>query len=258
MSEFFEIPHFRFEYLTVDTLHTFDLGCSAVANGHAIACLLRSGAFGESGTSGTVLGLKKSLGVFNSKLKKYYRSIPTSELAKTSKIGRLTLKNLNLGKSLNSYAVLHAKGAECRHLVPFVAKLVRRHRHVLEEKGFRGRALHNAFKALQRFYGQLQAQPRDMGEAGSRELTETTLRFMRSCKRARMHLIPKFHMAYHCARQSQASGNPSYYSCFEDESYNRDIGRIIASCHRELFAARVLSKTWLLERQRDSEGMFEQ
>ena len=117
--------------------------------------------------------------------------------------------------------------------------------------------MHKAYKALRKFYALLRDQPRDIGEAGSRELTETTLRFMRSCKRARMHLIPKFHMAYHCARQSQASGNPSYYTCFEDESYNRDIGRIVASCHCESFAARVLFKTWLLERQRDAEGGFE-
>jgi hypothetical protein len=49
--------------------------------------------------------------------------------------------------------------------------------------------------------------------------------------------------------------NPSYHSCWLDESDNKRIMRIAASCHRRVFETRVLS-SWALVQQGGSRQRF--
>ena len=50
-----------------------------------------------------------------------------------------------------------------------------------------------------------------------------------------------------CCASHRSGENPSYHSCWLNESDNRKIARIAASCHRRVFEARVLSSWQLLQ-----------
>ena len=136
--------------------------------------------------------------------------------------------------------------AECRHLLGFVQSLVDKHCAELEVAGWKGNELVKAVGHLEKMYTMLEAFPHAMDKAQSRALSRAARKCLKSAQKAEVHMIPKCHMALHCASQ-RCAGNPAFFSTYTDESFNRDVKRIVQSLHKADFSMRLLSKIWLLE-----------
>ena len=246
-SPLFAAPFFKYSMLTVDVLHCFDLGVCQCLHGHLLKQLLLCGALGNS--EHTVVGFKAGLKRHNRLLRNHYRSLSSEQLRQTTKVQRVTLKMLGLGKSLARTAILHVKGHEGRCLTPFMDRLARQHQGMLPQ----GPHLAKSCQRLTQFYNMLGAFGWTLTQDESTRLTTTVLRMCKSAQRAGVHLTPKWHQAVHVAAQSGAAGNPAFYSAYEDESMNKSLRDIIKACAWKDCAGRLLSRFRLRESFRAEE-----
>jgi hypothetical protein len=162
-----------------------------------------------------------------------------------SSIDHLTLGMLGIGKKLSATANLKAKGAETRHLLPFVIELIEKPANVAGVQ--HGSELLRACKSLQRVYDIIRDNPREMGENALQELHDACMDVGEQCERALVPMTPEFHLLKHMEEMGQLAGNAKFHSTYEDEAFNRDIVRIIQSTHTADFLKRLLAKCDLLE-----------
>jgi len=251
ISELFAIPFFRFEYLTIDILHTLDLGVTQRVAGTALQRLLacKRALHNEATKHGFQTGLRH----FNVQLRQYYNRANRERRLEgrsgsLTQIQMLTMRMLGFHKSLSATKCdLKCKGAEMRHAFPFAADLVEKNKHHLKH----GVALAKACKELLQCYKLWQSHGRALDE----RLVTASIRHMvtlGSCmSAARIPHIPKCHMAVHLARQGHWAGNCEFFSTYRDEAYNRDIAQICRVAHVRDVGARILSRMWLREQGND-------
>ena len=241
----FQFPYFRFEYLMLDTLHMLDLGVTARLIGTALQRLLSQGMSAGASTKRSML---RGLVTLNIDMRAYYlrqRRHARLHRQQISSIDHLTLKMLGIRKNINATPTLKAKGAETRHLLPFVIELVEKPANLACVQ--HGSELLRACKSLQRVYDIIRDNPRDMGENALQELHDACMDVGEQCEQALVAMIPKFHMLKHIPEMGQLAGNAKFHSTYEDEAFNRDIVRIIQSTHTADFLKRLLAKCDLLE-----------
>ena len=53
---------------------------------------------------------------------------------------------------------------------------------------------------------------------------------------------PKLHLWMHCTARSLELGNPWFYQCFEDESQNKVLKKVLENVSQQTFEAVALSK----------------
>ena len=226
----------KIEYVMQDDLHMLDLGVTPRLEGEVIVDVLKSGVFGnERSEVGLDIGmqhLNRQLRQWNNERIKYCRS----KGRKISTIGRLTLKSLSV-KNLKSKGSLKAKGAEARHLLPFVHQLLTE--EVVVKLGARGADLKRATACLLKAYKLMGDSGRTIDHA---ELHDLFMKTARASKRAGVNLIPKFHFLCHFGKQARDHGNPRYHSAYADESKNRALVICAQSCHTRDFSTRALGK----------------
>jgi hypothetical protein len=161
-----------------------------------------------------------------------------------SVVSKLTLKMLNV-HTHSSPAHLKAKAAECRGMLPFVVKLLTPQLTLaMDRKGFFGTHLRRSCAALLAAYDCMREHGRVIPCAA---FEDALLECAMAAVHAQVQMVPKFHFLCHIAEQVSAAGNPRFYATHLDESFNRDVVRIIQSCHIKDFGARVLAKLDLVE-----------
>ena len=100
--------------------------------------------------------------------------------------------------------------------------------------------------SLQKAYGTMDSYGMDIDEEGQHELYHQLKLVGINARDAGVHMRPKFHMMPHLARQNRLAGNSKYSNTVEDESFNNDIVRIMASAHTKEALPRLLCKQVLL------------
>ena len=65
-------------------------------------------------------------------------------------------------------------------------------------------------------------------------------------KKAKVPLIPKFHIAQHLGHKARLVGNPKYVSEYLDESHNRLVVKLAQAASRADFSSRLLARERLL------------
>ena len=92
------------------------------------------------------------------------------------------------------------------------------------------------------FEGLLKTTPRSVPlETQQKSLIEYK-RFNVLFARAGGELHPKNHLMLHCFQEVKHFGNPKWYHCYLDESFNGVIAKIARSCHRLSWATVVFHK----------------
>lgn len=234
--ELLHISGVKIEYVMQDDLHMLDLGVTPKLEGEVIVEVLKSGVLGnefsEAGFDVGMQHLNRRLREWSNARERYCRT----KGRKISTIKRLTLKSLSVS-NLQSKGNLKAKGAEAKHLLPFVHKLLTQ--EVVDKLGLRGQNLKRATACLLMAYNLMRDSGRTIDHA---ELHDLFTKTARACKRAGVNMIPKFHFLCHFGKQACDHGNPRFHSAYADESKNRALVIVAQSCHTKDFSARALGK----------------
>jgi len=207
----FSFPGFRLSMVGVDVLHCMDLGVTQD--------ILGSFLWEWVNALGAVWS-KRRLILLNQLLRRFYKSVTK----KVPQVDVITKEMLKQKKSCPR--LTQCKGAETRHLVPFVLELADK---IATQKQTvfwtRRRA---CLEALNDFYNSIQV-PADayVPDHTSNSLFAVATTFMlihRSItpgkfKRPPWHPRPKLHMAQELGDQCHEAGNPRLWWCYADESY---------------------------------------
>ena len=230
-----------YEMLMLGTLHTLDLGVTARLNGFAMIAMLKAGTVFGNGKD------LKGMGLGINKLSAQMRSWQRSPLVrktlgkKRAFMQRLTLKMLCY-KSPRSTGHLKSKAIESRQLLLFVYRLLSRR----SARSIPGRKhLVKAARSLIQVYNHMRLRDRNVD---SDKLERLLGQVCASCKKAKMPLLPKHHLAQHFGLLSRRAGNPEFFSEFQDETYNALIVRLAQAIRRPDFAARIYVREHLLQR----------
>lgn len=238
-------PGVRLDYFALDVMHTMDLGAAARLGGHIALAVLKDGtAFGNKST---LAGLRAGMVKLNQRLRQWYlaaeRRARLRGNCRVAMVSRLTLRMLFVATLRKAKAHLKAKAAECRHFLPFAVSLLTPNVVAsMERRGIKGSALLAAGRSLLQVYNVMEASGRQLPAA---ELVGPVLSCLRSCKEARVPLIPKFHMMIHLAERADLLGNPKFSSTYIDEGTNRDVVVIVQTSRVGEFAGRTLAKLHL-------------
>jgi hypothetical protein len=92
---------------------------------------------------------------------------------------------------------------------------------------------------LVQLFGVLASSPRRMGQEGLERLCVVAQDVWRGWQKAKMRQPPKLHLLMHMAHRAAREGNPSFHSCFIDESLNSVLRDISVSAHRSVWETRV-------------------
>jgi hypothetical protein len=236
-----DIPGVGMETYAVDILHTWHLGGIPRYVGRALWALLRSDAL--------AIGLPTNISTddlmhlkvlrMRSDLWIHYKAMKSADPTwkkKASQVWSLTLKML--GKEWNP--CLNAKASESRHLLDFAVAMVAKHQASLDAKI--GRFLLLSGEAAQQVNAIIRTSPRVMPVDDQLLLLNAYLKHCAMFVRAGGWLVPKHHMMIHCIQRISILGNPRFYSCYHDESFNGVVVKLARSCHRMTFMHSVHNK----------------
>jgi hypothetical protein len=232
-SKLMEIVGFRYEYLTIDTMHTLDLGPAQVLIGHTMISVLKSEVLGNKSTEE---GMKQGCRILVKQMGYYYKKL-AKHVPSASKVSNLTLKMLKYAKCADQGS-LKCKAAESRHLVPFAFRLLR-NAAVSQKLGIKGKHLKCSIGCLIMAYRLMRNSGRRID---SEKLTQLLEKCNRHARRAGVNRTPKFHLMRHLGPRSKFSGNPWRHSAYVDESKNKDVVRLAQSAHVADFNRQLLCK----------------
>ena len=94
---------------------------------------------------------------------------------------------------------------------------------------------------------QVMKEPRSLTPEMQQRCVEAAISGCSWAKDAGIRLKPKAHLLVHLCKQQVLAGNMSFFATFEDESFLKDVSRVIRRAHRARFAGRVLAKLALAE-----------
>jgi hypothetical protein len=238
LSPILEIKGFCLEMLTIDVLHTLDLGMTSRIIGHVMVQVLKHGkAFGNGKT---MLEMRQGCVKMSRMLRPWYSQRRTRD-RKYSRISRITVKMLGF-HTAKSTGHLKVKGNEARHILPFANTLLLRSGKDMPH----GPSLKKAVLALMEVYELMRDTGRKTDAAFSAKLQMALSRCEDACATAKIARLPKFHLAMHLPALALRAGNPDHYNCYGDESHNCAIVQVAQMCKTDDFAAKILSREALL------------
>ncbi len=143
------------------------------------------------------------------------------------------------GKKQTKTETNKVKGAEARSTLPYVKHLLRRKGPLVAQLGERGVRLRRSVLALSRAYSLMQSSHRCID---ADQLGKCFDQVSRSARRARVPVLPKFHLARHLGQVAAKAGNPRLHSAYADESHNFGVVRAAQAARTANFTARILSR----------------
>lgn len=226
---------------SIDVLHTLHLGVFQEWNARAMWSLLECDVF-QIGHAIMHVRIKESLGAVEARLKEWYfiyeRTLSEEEARGMTRVRHL--KPSMIGSAAKPRMKL--KAAETRHFVPFLLQLVKEYAARLAECGVVVGALIGAGQSLIDYTAILNEQPRQVSPDAYNDLLRLCREHNEYARRAGVAPKPKHHLFRHLTERVQEHGNPRFYSTYHDESLNRQLARVAASCHRMTFERRLFSK----------------
>ena len=261
-SHLFKCPGTLLEHLTVDSMHSGDLGCFQDALGSLFWLHITNKSWFRSS--------KVGLASLNDDLKAYYSANHDQGL---SSIYPLVMSQVTA--KVPGYPCLKSKAAQCRHLADFGLSLAQRHRYGgLGRGAFRFREssrmyantdehldlLERLFQGLVQYHRACSAVPFPEDQcrqgmydflgalSGLNRLWRHGLPADHSEKGLPFHLRPKGHGLQHLvADKLFLFGSPSAFWCYRDEDYIGAVKRIAqASKHPWTIEKRVMEKLRIL------------
>lgn len=231
ISPIMEVAGFQFEYVMIDTLHTIDLGVGPRLAGVALQRILQHGKCFQNNSS--ELGMALGCSELTAALARWKTGPGVAQrLCRSYNFKTFKLKTLSKGH-------LKAKGMQCRVLLPFV-------RWLLMSKKCKGvpHRLHmlRAISSLCQALACMRSANFSPARLGA--LLEIV---HHSSVKASVPLLPKFHMSRHLAQLSMRAGSPESYSCYRDESHNRNIVTMAKANPFTLSKAVLLREAWRLQ-----------
>jgi len=239
-SPLWTIPGFGIEYLAIDFLHCLDLGVLQKFVGVVFWLLLLSDAF-VSPSLAPILSedsrLQLGLLYIKSLLYRFYARARI-DTPGFSEIWNLTMHMLGS----KADPTLGAKAAETRHLMDFVAELLRDYQEYMPQPD--GELLKQACSEMVEFIRIMNTSPRNMDIPTRTRFMNCYLRFVTLFERAAgdLQLQPKHHLTYHACQRTRVLGNPKFSTTHLDEHTNGVCARIARSTHRMTFAKSVFKK----------------
>ena len=237
------------EHFSIDVLHTLHLGVYHVWLNFAMWHLIR---YDVWDTGATIIGRKVrlSLHCFMSELLHWY---PLYEAELTPHVRRGMTRVQQLTAAMigeDSDGKFKTKAAESRHLLPFVVRCARLYSPKLKDRcagEIDVDALIDSGQALIEYMDVLSSNPRQLSTDAIMRLINLTHRHLEMAERAQIQEKAKHHLFLHLTYRIATLGNPRFYSCYHDESINKVLARIAASCYRHTFERRLFSKHAYLE-----------
>lgn len=209
LTSLFSVPGFLLDYVTIDHLHTVDLGVAQIALGNLMWEALRTSYFNGRTLNDRLKLLWDDIKIF------YKESIAPSQINTiTHEMIRRTSKSPQF----------RGKASETRYLVPHGLKLAQ---HIADRmQTSHWNLVHNAFKALVGYYltlGQVPFNKRSAEEFGKKLLMlYSALNKEASDKGMHWSWIvkPKFHLFSELiAFQLDSAGDPSLFWTYQDEDF---------------------------------------
>ena len=229
-----------FSSFGIDVLHALHLGVYLFWCVRAIWLLILNDVFDTRCTRKEEL-ISASLQEIKQRLHDWYpayeASIPPDFRKGFTRINNF--KRSMLGENEHSDR-LKIKAAECRHFLPFLLEMVRKYEPHLQ--GVNTNSLLKSGDALVEYMEIMRSEPRKVSELGCSRLLRCCMDHNYHANLAGIAMKPKHHIFVHMTIGVPYNGNPRMYSTYMDESLNRDIACIAASCHRLTFERRVFAK----------------
>ena len=247
-SKLFLAPGFRLEFISVDSMHTVDLGLFADAAGGLIWLEISNKSLHNSFSDG--------IAFINKELESYYSANPG--------LSPLHVTLPGVRPTDGGYPSLKAKVAACRHLGPFLQYLVRRHQFIgyqLEDERlapYSGEYITLAVQLADRYVGFHRSC--EMMPFNAADCQEQMLSFLSVYSQLRLlfrrHIPlaaqgaqpfgtrPKLHMADHLVRERiHLYGSPRHFWCYGDEDFVGLVKRIcVQTRHPRTMESRIISK----------------
>ena len=175
------------------------------------------------------------MGVLKKELKKYYRvERVVHRLTPLTKIKKFTVEVL--GPFLNPD--FKGKAAESRGLLKFATQVAQR----LAPRDHKMYLLAKSGALLCRFMQILKQESRRVPVDKQIELMRCAVQHILLFRAAGGICTPKYHRLPHIVRAIWFSGNPSFYSTYEDESENGMIAIVCSKVHGDTFARSVFER----------------
>ena len=95
-------------------------------------------------------------------------------------------------------------------------------------------------ECLQKFISLVRASPVVVSRAVQQQMFDTVLRVCHTRDLAGLHVKPKRHLLLHLVERIEQQGNPSFYSCWMDETLNKVLAAAGRAAHRAVWELRVL------------------
>jgi hypothetical protein len=153
----------------------------------------------------------------------------------------ITMKMLGIGKrgTKSGHPTFSAKAAETAGILPFIVELIESALPKFAALGgdhhLKAQLLLESGRALLAFEETLLQYGRIIPRAGQLEALSKFQAHAYLFERAGGSLKPKHHIIGHMLRSMSHLGNARFFMTYKDESANRTIARIAASCHRLTF-----------------------
>jgi len=248
-SKLFSSPGFRFEYISVDSMHCVDLGIFADAVGSLMFLEVSSKTLHRNYAEG-IEWLNSQLSMFYSvqpkKLTTFHATLPA------------------IKPSDGGYPSLKSKAAACRHLAPFIVYLANRHKamrfqledgRLVQHSAEYGELVVEMANYFAGYHASCEAEPfspvrcRDQMLGFLSTYNKLRLLFRRGLPEAEhasqvFGVRPKFHLSDHLVREKIfLYGSPRLFWCYGDEDFVGLVKRIaIQTRHPRTMELRLLAK----------------
>ena len=230
----FNVPGVTLYGLSLDTLHTMNLGVYKSYCCVAIWCCLEKDVF-ETGAATADVRIALGVARFREALLSWYkRKHAANPHESLHRLDDLTVKRL--GTAANPR--LATKAAETATLLEFARDLCRDHEAKL---GDQGTALRTLGDALVQFRELLRSNPRRLSQHQTQELVDLAKRAFVLREYAGIPPTPKWHLMLHIASRARRDGNPAWYATFLDESLNGNLAAMAKGCHRRTWHTSLLA-----------------
>ena len=213
---------FRLSCITIDVLHTVDLGVTAHVIANIFWELVRAHAWGESTQALNVKALYEEM-------RAWYKATRTSSKVQ----GELTVERI---RTQRGWPKLKAKAAALRHLILFAVDLASRHNSGSDHD----RRRLGVAQCLAEFYKIMEAEDQFLSPDASNKIkfygTNCIMMYAQLSQEALTSglklwkISPKHHLMLHlCEWQAPILGNPRWYWTYLDEDL---VGQLIEVCHK--------------------------
>ena len=225
----FSVPGVDCTFMTIDLLHTLYLG---PAQHFVIECVWSTVCANVYNVSGPNESTRDQtcLARMLADIKRWYRE---NQVERYSQIRNLQMPMV--GTRADHEGTAPFKAAECKALVFFCTE------HLLLYPDA-APSLLRAGQHLVRFIDCMRHAPVQLSEETVREMfTHWHYFVVLSCDGG-VKMFPKTHLMYHLISRASRHGNPVSYTCFLDESLNRNLAAVARSAYAPVWERRIFHK----------------